>query len=65
MRWLDGISDSVDTESEQTLGESRIGKPGMVQFMGLQRIGPDLATEQKQKHQRVNNDYFFKQCNSQ
>ena len=29
----------------------------MLQFMGSQRIGPDLVTEQQQ-HQRVNNDYF-------
>ena len=37
--------------------EWRTGKPGMLQFMGSQRIGPDLVTEQQQ-HQRVNNDYF-------
>ena len=23
------------------------GKPGMLQFKGLQRVGPDLATEQQ------------------
>ena len=34
-------------ESEKTPGDSEgQGKPGMLQFMGLQRVGCDLVTEQ-------------------
>ena len=40
MTWLDGIT--VDCEFEQNQG-----KPAVLQFMGLQRVGHDLATEQQ------------------
>ena len=46
MKWLDGITDSMD----KWVGvNSRswwwTGRPGMLQFMGLQRVGHDWATE--------------------
>ena len=37
MRWLDGITDSVGMSL----------KPGMLQSIGLQRVGHDYATEQQ------------------
>ena len=37
-------------EFEQTLGDSGTGKPGVLQSMGLQRVG-HLATEQQQQKQ--------------
>ena len=50
MTWLNGITDSTDM-SLRKLGEIwRIGKPGVLQFMGSQRIGCDLATEQHHHH---------------
>ena len=48
MRWLDGITDSVDMSSEQTLGDSEgQGSLACCKSMGLQRVGHDLATEQQ------------------
>ena len=47
MRWLDGITDSMD-EFEQTPENSEgQGKHGMLQFIGSPRVRHDLATEQQ------------------
>ena len=45
MRWLGGITDSMDMNLGK-LGSWRwTGRPGVLQFMGLQRVGHDWATE--------------------
>ena len=50
MRWLDGITASMD----MSLGGLRdwrwTGRPGMLQFMGLQRVGHDWVTELNWTH---------------
>ena len=51
MRWLDRIINSMDV-SLSKLWEWRAGKPGVLQSMGLQRVGHDLATEQQQQQRR-------------
>ena len=33
------------------------GKPGMLQFMGLQRVGHDWATEQQQQQQHLSSNF--------
>ena len=49
MRWLDGISDSMDMSlSKLQETEWRTGKPGVLQSMQSQRVGHDRATKQQQ-----------------
>ena len=41
MRWLDGITDSVDMILSKLQETVKDRKPGVLQFMGSQRVGPE------------------------
>ena len=45
MRWLDGIANSMTWVWARSRSWWRTEKPGMLQSMGLQRVGHDWATE--------------------
>ena len=49
MRWLDGITDSMDMNLSRLREIVKDRKSGVLQCMGSQRIGDELASEQKQQ----------------
>ena len=52
MRWLDDVTDSMDISLREVWELVKEGKPGVLQFMGSQRVGHNLATERRQQKGR-------------
>ena len=49
MRWSDGITDSMDMNWSKLQEMVRDRRPGVLWFMGSQRVGHDLSTELQQQ----------------
>ena len=47
MRWLDSITNSMDMNLRKLWGIMKDREPGVMPSTGLQRVGHDLATENK------------------
>ena len=54
MRWLDGITDSMDINSRSWWWT---GRPGVLWFMGSQRVGRDWATELYKLHSKMSTTF--------
>ena len=52
MRWLDGITDSMDMNLSKLREIVKDRKSGVLQCMGSQRVGDELATEKQQQQRK-------------
>ena len=52
MRWFESIINSMDMNLSKLQERVKDREPGVMQFMGLQRVVHDLVTEQQQQKVR-------------
>ena len=57
MKYLDGIIDSMNMSLSKFQKIVEDSVPGMLQFIGSQRVGQDLESEQQQKMARMQKNY--------
>ena len=57
MRWLNDITDSMDMSLSKLTEIVKDRKPGVLQFMGSQRVRHESSTEQQQSLPII--DFFF------
>ena len=58
MRWLDGITDSMDVSLSRFLEMVKEGKPDMLQSTESQRVRYDRATEEQQMERNLKIRYI-------
>ena len=58
MRWLDGITDSMDMSLSKLREWWWTGKPGVLQSTGLQRVERSWVTEQQQQRFNRSSDHL-------
>ena len=62
MKWLNGITDSMDMQLSKLRRYWRTGEPGMLQSMRSERVGHGWVTEQQNSCKRQVNQYTRLDC---